>query len=201
MALTYFFRDRHTLEHAINHFMPYVSGRYRIAIWDAGCAMGPEPYTLAMLLAERMNQLSFRSVRIDATDSDDTDTFRKIIDAGVYREEEINRVPADILAKYFKPAAEAGLFRIDDRIRQRLNFRKHNLLSLQAPGCGYSLILCKNVLLHFQPAERVAVIRMFHDALGDGGFLALEQTQKMPEELNGRFERVVCDALLFRKTG
>ena len=40
----------------------------------------------------------------------------------------------------------------------------------------FSLILCKNVLLHFDYAERLKVIRMFHDSLAPGGFFAMEQT-------------------------
>lgn len=201
MAFTFFFRDQHTLEHVVNHFLPYVSGRSRITVWDAGCAMGPEPYTLAIMLAERMNRFSFRNLRIDATDIDETDTFGKIIDEGIYRDEEIKRIPADILAKYFKPASTAGLFKIDDLVRERLKFRKHNLLSLQSPGNGYSLIVCKNVLLHFQHSERVAVIKMFYDSLAPEGFLVMEQTQKMPDEHSGKFEQVVCDAQLYRKIG
>jgi len=58
--------------------------------------------------------------------------------------------------------------------------------------------LC-NVLLHFQGAERVAVLRMFHSSLVPGGFFATEQTQKMPEGVTHLFERVTPDAQLFRR--
>jgi chemotaxis protein methyltransferase CheR len=59
--------------------------------------------------------------------------------------------------------------------------------------------VCKNVLLHFQYDERIKVIKMFHQALSAGGFLALENTQKMPEEIAHLFEQVVPDAQLYRK--
>ena len=59
MAFTFFFRDMHTIDHMAKILIPEVSGRSRIRIWDAGCAMGPEPYTLAMILAEAMGQFSF----------------------------------------------------------------------------------------------------------------------------------------------
>ena len=61
------------------------------------------------------------------------------------------------------------------------------------------LIVCKNVLLHFNERERIKVIEMFHDALAEGGFFATEQTQKMPKELESMFEPVVSNAQLFRK--
>ncbi len=49
MAFTYFFRDSHTLELTVQHMAPEAMGRSRIRIWDAGGAMSPEPYTLAIL--------------------------------------------------------------------------------------------------------------------------------------------------------
>jgi chemotaxis protein methyltransferase CheR len=41
---------------------------------------------------------------------------------------------------------------------------------------------------------------MFHGALSDGGFLVMEQTQKLPQEAAHLFEPVVSNAQLFRKT-
>ena len=63
------------------------------------------------------------------------------------------------------------------------------------------MVLCKNVLLHFQPAERIDVFRMFHRALAPGGILAIERTQEMPEELASMFSRIDPDAPLYRKVG
>ena len=58
MAFTYFLRDLQTLERVVEHVVPYTSGRSRVQVWDAGCAMGQEPYSLAMLFAENMGHLS-----------------------------------------------------------------------------------------------------------------------------------------------
>jgi chemotaxis protein methyltransferase CheR len=63
------------------------------------------------------------------------------------------------------------------------------------------LIVCKNVLLHFQPDERIEVIKMFHAALEKGGYFVTEQTQKLPKEVGHLFEPVVSNAQLFRKKG
>ena len=75
MAFTFFFRDSHSLELAVDHVTPTLAGRARSRIWDAGCATGQEVYTLAILLAERMGTFGFRNIRIDATDIDETDQF------------------------------------------------------------------------------------------------------------------------------
>lgn len=200
MAFTFFFRDTQTLDQAAKVMIPEVAGRSRIRIWDAGCAMGPEPYTLAIILAEAMGNFSFKNVAITATDIDETDTFGKIIEEGVYPEDELKRIPENIFQKYFEPAADRkGYFRVSDVIRNRVQFQKHNLLTLNSIGTGFSLIVCKNVLLHFQPAERIEVFKMFHNSLAADGLLATENTQKMPEELKDYFVQVVPDAQLFRK--
>jgi chemotaxis protein methyltransferase CheR len=199
MAFTYFFRDSHTLELVVKHVVPEVMGRSNIRIWDAGCAMGPEPYTLAMLFAESLGRFAFKNLYIHATDIDESGNFGGIIAAGVYQTEELERMPRDIFEKYFQPAEASGSFKISEEIRSRVIFLQHNLLSLKPVGENFSLILCKNVLLHFQPAERIEVIKMFHRALAPNGFFATEQTQKLPRELSLYFEQVVGDAQLFRR--
>jgi chemotaxis protein methyltransferase CheR len=199
LAFTFFFRDQQVLERVAEHVIPGLSGRSHPRIWDAGVAMGQEPYTLAIILAERMGHFAFDNLRIDGTDVEDTGQFARMIEAAVYPKDELARLPEGILEKYFEPDGKTGCFRVIDGIRRRVAFQRHDLLSFQEIGHGYSLVLCKNVLLHFQPSERIAVLRMFHRALGSGGFFATEQTQEMPRELAPLFQRVVPDGQLFRK--
>ncbi len=200
MAFTFFFRDTHTIEHIVKHLVPEVAGRSRVRIWDAGCAYGPEPYTLAIILAENMGSFAYKNVLIDATDIDESGQFGNIINNGIYTKEEVGRIPEDILKKYFSQEGTGpNEFRINDSLRDRVKYQKHNLLSLSSIGEGYSLVMCKNVLLHFKYEERVEVIKMFHKSLAPGGFFATEQTQKMPEEISHLFEQVVSDAQLYRK--
>lgn len=80
-----------------------------------------------------------------------------------------------------------------------MTFLKHNLLSLEPQRKEFGLILCKNVLLHFGETQRIDVLKMFHDALIDGGFLVMEQTQKLPAEVSHLFEPIVSNAQLFKK--
>ena len=199
MAFTYFFRDVQTLELACEHALPVLKTRRYINIWDAGCAMGPEPYTLAILLRERMGHMYFRNVRITATDIDESNLFGKIISEGVYPREQVERIPEDFFSRYFEKADQDNHYRIIEEIRRALTFRKHDLLELQAPGNDFGLIICKNVLLHFNENQRIAVIQMFYDSLMEGGFLAFEQTQALPQKLSHLFKQVVTNAQLFQK--
>ena len=201
MAFTYFFRDMQTLEMIRDHVVPTLRTRRFAHIWDAGCAMGPEPYTLAIVLRENMGPMIFRNVSIHATDIDESNLFGDIIEEGVYPWEQVERIPKDIFIRYFASADKPDHFRLVEEIRKRVSYQKHNLLSLEPVRKDFMLIVCKNVLLHFKKDERIKVIEMFHDALAEGGFFATEQTQKMPKELDSMFEPVVSNAQLFRKVG
>jgi chemotaxis protein methyltransferase CheR len=197
VAFTFFFRDLEPLERGVHFLLQTASGRTRVRVWDAGCAFGPEPYTLAILLAERMNPFAFRNVELVATDYDAP--LLETLKEAVYPREQVQRIPADLFAKYFTPAEREGHFRVADMIRERVQPVLHDLTSLTPVRDGFSMVVCKNVLLHLQPSERIEVFRMFHQALEPGGILLTEHTQKMPDELGPLFEQLVTDSQVFRK--
>jgi chemotaxis protein methyltransferase CheR len=197
MAFTFFFRDQKPLEHAVQFLKTSAAGRSRVRIWDAGCAMGPEPYTLAILLAENLGQFAFRNVQIFATDYDAP--LLKTLNEGVFPWEELQRIPKELFDKYFQKNGREGYFRIADIIKDRITTYHHDLLTFAPVQTGFSLIVCKNVLLHFSYEQRIDVIRMFHNALEPQGILVMEHTQKLPEELASHFEQLVNDAQVYRK--
>ncbi|MBN2693744.1 chemotaxis protein CheR [bacterium] len=199
MAFTYFFRDTHSVEIAIEYLLKYTSGNSSIKIWDAGCASGQEPYSLAILLAEKMSTFMFRNVSIQATDIDTSDLFEKIIKNGVYPKDELQRIPSELFEKYFEESEYPNSYQINYRIRDKIKFSKHNLLSLKEVDNGFHLIVCKNVLLHFQPEERVEVFKMYHRALAENGLLVMEHTQDLSPEVSNLFERVIGNVQLYRK--
>jgi len=200
MAFTYFFRDFQTLDMIREHVLPVIGLRRYINIWSAGCAMGQEPYTIAIIIRENMGPMIFRNVRILATDIDSSNLFENIIRQGSYPVQELERIPQDFFSRYFSPDGERpGNCVISEEIRKRVEFRKHDLLRFQPVRDDLSLIVCKNVLLHFTEEERIRVLRMFHQALNETGFLIIEQTQKMPSELRDHFLQVVPHAQVFSK--
>jgi len=199
MAFTYFFRDGESLELLGRHVIPALSGRRYMDVWDAGCAMGPEPYSVAITFREHMGRFLFRNVRIWATDIDDTNTFGRIIANGVYSEQETKRIPANLRAKYFVHNGSNGNVQVHHEIRNAVRFQRHDLLSLEPVREQLGLIVCKNVLLHFSPEQRVEVMKMFHRALSSGGYLLTERTQELPPQLSSRFRRVTTQGQLFQK--
>ncbi len=199
MAFTFFFRDRHTLEQMTKNILPLIENTSRIKIWDAGCAMGPEPYTFGIIFAEALGRSNYKKVSILASDIDETSNFKEIVQHGVYPKSDLSRMPEDIFENWFGATEKENYFQIDPLIRNSVNFIQHDLLTLVPPDRNFHGIICKNVLLHFQPSERIEVFKMFHSVLVDGGLLTTEQTQQLPEECKHLFEKVVSDANVYRK--
>ena len=177
--------------------VPRVLGKKRIKIWDAGCAMGPEPFTLTILLAENLGNFAFKNVHVDATDIDRSNQFEEVIKKGIYPYKQLKRIPKDIFKKYFSKIDEDNKYQIGYKIRKSVEFRKHDLLTLKPIDEQYDLILCKNVLMHLQYEERIKVVRMFHDSLNKNGLLTLEQTQELPAEVKKMFTKVKSNAQIF----
>ena len=198
MAFTFFFRDNQTLDLITKYALPDLKRHQFIRVWDAGCATGPEPYSIAMILRESVGQSLFRNVLIYATDLDEGN-FSEALAQGIYPAMELGRIPRDLFSRYFSPNGKPGYFQASAELRRAVHFQRHDLLSLQPVRDDLGLIVCKNVLPHLAPTQRVDVIRMFHRALARDGFLIMEHSQKMPYETRHLFRPVTGAAQLLRK--
>ncbi|MDX9789733.1 MAG: CheR family methyltransferase [Candidatus Kapabacteria bacterium] len=199
MAFTFIFRDRHTLESLSKLLTVYSEGFSRIKVWDAGAAMGPEPYTLAIILSEEFQKELFDKVMITASDIDEYDKYGETILNAVYPVTDLTRMPLNIFEKYFVPSDKTDYFRVIEPITAKIKFIKHDLLSLKPFEKNFHAVICKNVLLHFNHEQRIEVIKMFHDSLETGAYLVTEQTQHLPAECEHLFEKSVPDAHIYRK--
>lgn len=200
MAFTFFFRDEQILSLAVKHLVPLTMGRSTVHILNAGCAMGMETYTFAILLAESMGKFALRNVKIHAVDIDNENVdFGKTVRDGIYHKDHLQRIPPELFTKYFSPTEIEDNFIVSDELRNLVKFEKYDLLTLKLLRKDYSLIICKNVLLHFNYQQRIEVLTMYHQMLLDGGLLVMENTQNMPEELIHKFKKMVVYAQLHEK--
>jgi chemotaxis protein methyltransferase CheR len=200
MAFTFFFRDEQILGLCVEHLVPFAVGRSNIRILNAGCAMGMETYTFAILLAQKMGKFALRNVKIHAIDIDNENVdFGKTVREGIYHKDHLQRIPPELFKKYFSPADKEDFFIISQELREMVEFEKYDLLSLKPLRNDYSLIICKNVLLHFNYQQRIEVVDMYYNMLLKGGLLGMENTQNMPDELKSKFKRLVDYGQLYEK--
>ncbi|UNC91781.1 CheR family methyltransferase [Candidatus Contubernalis alkaliaceticus] len=160
-----FFRDIKMYNNLRDNILPNLSKKNgSLKIWSAGCSIGAEPYSLAILLHEA----KARSFRIDATDFDEN--ILQTAEAGRYKANVLKNISENLKSKYFE--AEGEEYRIKKRIKENIHFKQHNLLSDPYPQ-GYNLILCRNVFIYFTPETQNALLHKFSKSLKQGGYFIL----------------------------
>lgn len=207
MGATYFFRDTQTLNMIPCVLIPRILEEYdtksikNINIWSAGCANGSEPYTLAILLKETLDEEIFSRVQIYATDIDPNDRFENIIKKGSYPGEDLKKIPENMFLKNFyqDPDIQSNYI-ISEEIREHVQYSRHNLLSLEPViENPFDVIVCKNVLLHFTERQVIEIISMFYRSLSNEGFFITEQTQKLPGSSLKQFLQFISNARVYKK--
>ncbi len=201
MAYTSFFRDTDALNAIGEIAIPALAHWRSIRVWDAGCATGEEPFTLAILFASKLRPFPFRNVDILATDYEESSfpQFAEQIRKGRYSRTDVFWVPQEHRDLYFEATENPEVFELTQEIRDRVRYIQHDLLTLVPPETGQSLIVCKNVLMHFSPENQIKVLEMFHQSLVPGGYLALDGAQAMPAAFAERFKRLEPGTPLFQK--
>lgn len=207
MGATYFFRDTQTLKMIPCVLIPLIresedyNSSTNINIWSAGCANGSEPYTLAILLKEILDEEIFSRIQIYATDIDPNNRFENIIKKGSYPQEDLKKIPETMfLNNFIKDPDIQGNYFVSEKIREHVRYVRHNLLSLKPViERPFDIIMCKNVLLHFTEKQITDIINMFYHSLSNEGFFITEQTQKLPVSSSKQFSQFVSNARIYKK--
>lgn len=140
-----------------------------LRVWSAGCSIGVEAYTLAMI-CEQMP--SVRSYQILATDLD-RGALEKARARGPYLAEEIRNLSPAQREKFLTPAAP---YFIRDTLGKNIVFREQNLLA-DTFDRDFDLIVCRNVVIYFTTEAKDLLYRKFAGALRPGGVLFLGGTE------------------------
>ena len=151
-----------------------------------------------VVAVNKLDLVGYSEEVFDSIESDYRE-FAGRIGAARYSRQDIFWVPQEHRERYFLATEDPETFELDGELRDRVRYQQHDLLTLAPPVTGQSLIVCKNVLMHFSPEAQVKVLEMFHQALVPGGYLALDGAQAMPEALADRFPRVQPGLPLFRR--
>jgi two-component system CheB/CheR fusion protein len=165
-----------------------------LRLWSAGCATGEEAYTLAIVMAEALGTEAFcERVKIYATDLDE-DALQQAR-TGSYLEKQFADVPEEYRKTYFEANGQRYTFRRD--LRRQVIFGRNDLTH-DAPISRVDLLVARNTLMYFNAETQANIIRRFHFALADNGFLFLGKAEMLLNH-SDRFEPVDLRKRLFRK--
>lgn len=164
---SYFFREHAQLLCLVDDVLVPQARRARLRLWSAGCASGEEPYTVAMLLADRGV--------LDRVEILGTDVSRGALERarrGVLPPRALRDVPDPALANRWL-ARRDGRVVVADSLRERVAFRRVNLLDaaqVRTLGC-FDAILCRNVLIYFAEDAVRRVLESLRERLRVDGTL------------------------------
>jgi chemotaxis protein methyltransferase CheR len=168
-----FFRDGERFAELERHILPdLLVGERGLSIWSAGCSIGAEPYSMAVLLQELAPT---RRHTILATDVAETILERARRGDG-YLAADLRNVGERRLARWFTQSAD-GRFAIHSAARAVVTFRRHDLLRDRYPSGPFDVVACRNVVIYFTERAKERIYEGFVDTLRTGGVLFVGGTE------------------------
>ena len=170
---TFFFRDKTPFDHLKEAVLPVLSQArkgQRIRIWCAACSTGQEPYSVAMMIDQQPALTGGVPVEIVATDISDRCLERGR--QGLFTQFEVQRgLPIQMLMHHF--TQQDDHWRISERIRSMVTFRKMNLMDPSYTLGKFDVIFCRNVLIYFDGPTKTEVMNRLAQSMNPGAFLML----------------------------
>lgn len=143
--------------------------RRHVRFWSAACASGAEPYSIAMDWLDHQHRMKHCSAEILATDI--SQAMLKVASEGIYKPRVMDSVSDQQKRKYFLHDTETDVWRVCDEVRERVEFRQHNLMD-HPPGKFDCIFIC-NVLIYFDTDSKSRAIKHLTSALKPGGYLVV----------------------------
>lgn len=186
-----FFRDRKIFKCLEEDILPQLLKKYPygLKIWSAGCSMGAEPLSIAMLL-HRLHAL--QRAEIIATDIDEE--VLKKAQKGFFNQQYLSKVPENLRQLYFE--ADGPHYRTKEMLQKAITYKIHNLLT-DRPIPGRHLILCRNVFIYFKAETQQFLLEGFSNILQPGGFLVIGAAEYISEP--GRYSLQRYQSAIFKK--
>ena len=152
-----------------------------VRIWSAGCSTGQEPYSMAMVLAETIPNLSPAKVEIWASDL--SLEVVKVAARAIYQTRDVAGVSQARLKRFFLRGRgpREGSYRVVPEVRDLVKYRHLNLRDPVWPlPNDFVVILCRNVSIYFAEDERMELLNRLATSLRPGGWLAIGNGEILP---------------------
>ncbi|MDQ6993030.1 MAG: protein-glutamate O-methyltransferase CheR [Mariprofundus sp.] len=177
---SYFFRDHNQIAYLRDEWLPEIIAKRRrqgnksLRIWSSGCSNGQELFTIAMLLADAIDDLPQWNIQLLGTDINVNVLSTAL--RGHYTSWSFRATDNTVRDQYFKRQLDG--YTIDEKLRGMTSFTYLNLADDEYPSIltkthSMDLILCRNVFIYFDKAVVDRVMSKFSQCLLPGGVLML----------------------------
>ena len=170
--LTSFFREAHHFPVLAEHMrLRQEISKDSVVLWCSAASTGEEPYSMAMTAVEVFGSFT-PPVTIIATDLDTR--VLEIARAGVYREDRLDKLDPARVKQFFLrgTGSRAGFVKVRQELRDMITFQQLNLLDEAWPfRTQFDAIFCRNVMIYFDKATQLAVLKKFVPLLRADGLM------------------------------
>jgi chemotaxis protein methyltransferase CheR len=177
---TYFFRNERHFDALVQECLPQISKvktNKRIRIWSAACSTGEEPYTIAICVKEQMKLFVGWDIEILATDI--APSVLEFANIGEYSGRRIEKVPPEILKKYFTQKSEdKQIYLINNDVKRLVRFYYHNFFKSPFPK-DIDIIFCRNVMIYFDKKHQMDLVSKFYESILDHGYLFIGHSETL----------------------
>ncbi|WGV26789.1 CheR family methyltransferase [Halotia branconii] len=171
-----------------------------IRIWHAGCSTGEEVYSMAILLQE---EKLYHRCRIYATDTNERvlqNAKNGIFSLKLmqeYTQLYLRAGGQKSFSEYYTAAYDNAIFRAS--LRDNVIFAQHNLAS-DSSFNEFNVILCRNVLIYFNPTLQKRVHTLFYNSLCTFGILGLGRQESIRfTPCENHYEEIAQGEKLYRR--
>jgi len=176
---TSFFRDREPFTQFRDEIVPQLArlrGGAPIKVWSAACATGQEVYSLSMMLGELLE--GEPALRVELAASDLSRLALERAQSGLYNQFEVQRgLPIRLLARHFEKEGEQ--WRLSLEVRQRVRWRRINLIAGLRQIGRFDVIFCRYVLCHMTEDAQRKIADDLAAIVADDGYLVTGATEPM----------------------
>ncbi|MDD5229451.1 MAG: protein-glutamate O-methyltransferase CheR [Methylococcales bacterium] len=180
---THFFREPKHFDFLRQHILSARKPGKIFRIWSAACSSGEEPYSIAMLLDDVLGVAPWEVVASDLNTK-----VLEMARQGHYSMERMSEIPRPYLSKYCLKGvgSQEGTLLISRKLRERIQFKQHNL-NEAPPSLGeFDVIFLRNVMIYFDQNTKRQVVSRLLTLLRPGGYFLIGHS----ETLNGVNEEV-----------
>lgn len=152
-------------------------GSKYIRIWSAGCSTGEEPYTIAMLLLEKI--ADFKNYDVEIIANDISENVLQAARKGIYHELTLRTTPKPYIDKYFTKTG--NVYRINDNVKKNIKFSQINLTDSLKMSLikNVDIIFCRNVTIYFSDEVKRTVTKYFYNSLVKGGYYFIGHSESL----------------------
>jgi chemotaxis protein methyltransferase CheR len=149
-----------------------------VRVWSAACSSGEEPYSIAMVLHERLVRQGWH---VEIVASDLSTRVLKRAQVGTWLKDRARSVPARYRRYLMQGVGQENLMvHAVPEIKSLIRFDRINLVGDRWPfSHGFDAVFCRNVLIYFDAATRSDVAGRLLQTLVPGGYLFLGHAESL----------------------